>query len=59
MKGTGENLEMRRWVMMAVGETKVVVLPCLFGVCEYASMKAFVFLFLLFLGLFVGGRQRR
>ena len=53
------NLQRRKWVIMAVDEAEdVFVPPCLFGVCEYASMGGFlvflfyVFLFLLFLCIF-------
>ena len=48
------NMERRNWVIMAVDEAEdVVVPPCLFGVCEYASMGGFLFLFFCFFCSFV------
>lgn len=45
MREMVENLGRRKWAMMAAGEAEDVVLPCLVGVCEYASMEAFVLFF--------------
>ena len=57
------NLERRKWVIMAVDEAEdVFVPPCLFGVCEYASMGGFLvfcFMFFCFFCSFVFLEEKR
>ena len=64
MRRIRDNMQRRKWVIMALDEVEDVVLPpCLFGVCEYASIGGFlffvfVFLFLMFLCIFGGEKKR-
>ena len=54
------NMQRRKWVIMALDEVEdVVVPPCLFGVCEYASIGGFLFLFFCFLCSFVFLEKKR